>query len=191
MVTPRGVATVNWFEWGQGGVFDQTTMPTSAGSGSNVVFVSVSISNLLPKADYVCRVVASNSTGVSKGFQSRFTTGSRVASWGRSSISSTIPPAGLSDIVKLVAGDYHGLALRANADLVSWGTFLPTLPLTPPLALSNAIEIASGRGHSLAIKGDRTVVAWGNNGSSQTNVPPSLNNVVAISAGDAHSLALK
>lgn len=191
MVTPRGSPTVGWFEWGVGNGYGQSTPPASIGSSSNVVFLSTPIENLIPNTNYICRLVASNTSGITTGWPQRFTTGQRVAIWGRSTASSIIPPTNYDNIVKLAAGDYHAMALRADGQLLIWGGYLPKWPINPPVGLTNVIEIAGGRGHSLAILQDRTVVVWGYGSAGQTNVPATASNVVAISAGDEHCLALK
>ncbi|HEU5071061.1 MAG TPA: hypothetical protein VFV96_11715 [Verrucomicrobiae bacterium] len=200
MVTPRGLETVGWFEWGPDRSYSQTTSPVLVGSSSNVVFVSAPIEGLLPNANYRCRLVASNSAGITYGWERRFTTGRRVASWGDALYSlpgSVLPPSDLGNVVNIAAGDYHGMALRADGTLAIWGDYLSVngpltvLPATSPNGLSNLVAIAGGRSHSLAINRAGKVVAWGLNYSGQTNVPATLSNVVAISAGDAHSLALR
>lgn len=186
MVTPRGLATVGWFEWGPDSSYGQSTSPVSVGSSSNVVvYVSAPIEGLLSDATYRCRLVASNSAGITYGWERRFTTGRRVSSWGEVNVSiamsgSVLPPSSLGNIVALAAGDYHGLALRADGTIAGWGNYLDFngLPTAVPAAtlngLSNIVALAGGRSHSLAINSAGKVVAWGFNYSGQTNVPVTL-----------------
>ena len=195
MVTPRGLPTTAWFEWGTDDSYGQVTSPINAGSGSNVIRLSASVEGLFPDSVYFCRVVASNSTGVSYGWEHRLTTGRRVVSWGEAVVSlpgSMLPPTDLGNVVNLAAGDYHGLALKADGTVVTWGYYnFTSAPFLPPAGLSNVIAVAGGRDHSLALKHDGRLVVWGDHSNGQTNVPASLSNVVAISAGDAHCLALR
>jgi len=195
MVTPRGLPTTAWFEWGTDDSYGQVTSPVDAGSGTNVIRLSAYVEGLFPDSVYFCRVVASNSTGVNYGWEHRLTTGRHVVSWGEAVVSlpgSMLPPTGLGNVVDLAAGDYHGLALKADGTVVTWGHYnISSAPFLPPAGLSNVIAVAGGRDHSLALKHDGRVVVWGDNSSSQTNVPASLSNVVAISAGDVHCLALR
>jgi len=195
MVTPRGLPTVGWFEWGTDSSYGQTTIPVAVGNGTNVVRVSAPIEELLADSVYRCRLVASNSAGITYGWEHRFTTGCRVASWGDIIFGPSglvLPPANLGKVVSIGAGDYHGLALKADSTVVSWGRYLSgSVPLSPPAGLSNVLAVAGGSSHTLALKNDGSIVAWGSNSSGQTNVPANLTNAVAISAGDAHGLALK
>lgn len=195
MVTPRGIGTTCWFEWGTNSSYGQFTAPTSVGSGSNVVRVSAALDNLLTNSVYRFRLVASNSAGTTYGMERRLTTGHRIATWGEAGFSplGTIwPPQDIGEVVGIGAGDYHALAMKPDGTVVSWGAYyLSGGSLTPPQDLTNVVAVAGGRDHSLALKYDGSVVAWGLNPNGQTTVPSNLSNVVAISAGDAHSMALR
>ncbi|MEI2725576.1 MAG: hypothetical protein V9H26_19280 [Verrucomicrobiota bacterium] len=189
MVTPRGLTTVGWFEWGTDSSYGQTTIPVAVSNGNNVVRVSAPIEELLADSVYRCRLVASNSAGITYGWEHQFTTGRRVVSWGDPFIASSgvaLPPANIGNVVGIAAGDYHGLALKPDGTVVGWGQNSFRSPIPALSGLSNVIAIAGGRDHNLAIKSDGRVVAWGDNSKGQTNVPTSLSNVVAISAGDVH-----
>lgn len=195
MVTPRGSSTVCWFEWGTNSSYGQATSLQAAGNGSNVVRVSAVLDNLLTNSVYRFRLVASNSVGTTYGMEQRCTTGHRVATWGEAGFSplGTIwPPQDIGEVVGMGAGDYHGLAIKADGRVVAWGAYyLVGGSVTPPPDLNNVVAVAGGRDHSMALRNDGTVVVWGQNPNGQTNVPSGLSNVVAISAGDAHSLALR
>ncbi|MBB1496151.1 ankyrin repeat domain-containing protein [Propioniciclava sp. MC1595] len=91
-----------------------------------------------------------------------------------------------AQIVAIALGDEHGLALRRDGTIVTWGN-----AYTTPPGLSGVTAIAAGKSHSLALKSDGTVVAWGHGNQGQTDVPAGLAGVVAIAAGLAHNLALK
>lgn len=196
MVTPRGLTTAAWFEWGEDENYGQVTEPVAVGNGQKVVRVSVPLGNLFPNTMYRCRLVCSNSAGIAYGWEHRFTTGRRVVSWGEpfGIWGSTLPPVNLGDVIGVAAGDYHGLALKPDGTVTAWGWLgLVVTPAWTPAGLSNIIAVAGGRDHSLGIRSDGKVVAWGGTsaGQTKTNVPSNLTNVVAIAAGDDYSLALK
>ncbi|MCD9026431.1 immunoglobulin-like domain-containing protein [Cohnella silvisoli] len=94
-----------------------------------------------------------------------------------------------SRVVKIAAGAYHLLALKADGTVVTWGN--SNRQTNVPVGLSGVLSIAGGGNHSLALKADGTVVASGNNSTSQTIVPVGLSEVVSIAAGGFHSMALK
>ena len=68
-------------------------------------------------------------------------------------------PAGLSNVVAVAAGDFHGLALKADGTVVAWGND-DSGQCDVPVGLSNVMAIAAGAGHSVALKNDGTVVCW-------------------------------
>ncbi len=75
-VNPNGLATEAWFEWGTSATlatFDNTTKQAFA-AGTTVQSVSASIPGLTFGTTYYFRMVASNSTGVSKGAIGNFST---------------------------------------------------------------------------------------------------------------------
>lgn len=194
MITPNGLDTVAWFEWGTNGVLNQTTAPVNMGAGSIVSHTNATIEGLAANAVYQCRAVASNLTGLTYGETRKFTTGRRVATWGRAAYGgvTVIPPAGLSNVVNIAAADYGGIALVADGTITTWGYAWGSGVMgTPPSGLSNVVAIAGGRDLNLALKSDRTVTAWQNNTAGLTNLPATITNVVAISAGDAHGLSLR
>ena len=121
---------------------------------------------------------------------------------------------GLTDVVALSGGDGHGLAVRSDGTVMTWGPAGQPSSLTPvPVTiLTNVIAVSAGLAHSLALKSDGTVWAWGNNSAgalgdfftenfSPTPVQvgvgqfgqttPGFDSIVAIEAGAGHSLALK
>jgi alpha-tubulin suppressor-like RCC1 family protein/regulation of enolase protein 1 (concanavalin A-like superfamily) len=121
---------------------------------------------------------------------------------------------GLSNIVQIVAGESHALALRANGTVAAWGLNESSElgnglqggeSRTPSSVrgLRQVIALAVGKSHSLALKSDGTVWAWGSNTNGQLgdgtqsnnrSLPVQvwgLNGVVAVAAGEKYSLALK
>lgn len=114
----------------------------------------------------------------------------RVYAWGDNSNGQTNLPITLTNVVKIAAGYYHGLALRSNGTVISWGNNSNGQTNNQP-TLTNVIAIAGGGYHSLALRSNGLVYGWGLNTAGQRTIPPSLNGVKAISAGSTHSMALR
>jgi alpha-tubulin suppressor-like RCC1 family protein len=113
-----------------------------------------------------------------------------------------------SNVVAIVAGGGHCLALRADGTVYGWGangsgqaTGVPThnsavayrsagTVAVAGQPLTNVTRIAAGVNFSLALKQDGTVVSWVNNHWQNANVPTDLTGVVAIAAGENFSLAI-
>ncbi|KAJ5587364.1 uncharacterized protein N7459_003129 [Penicillium hispanicum] len=104
---------------------------------------------------------------------------------------------GLRDVIKIVAGAQHVLALTSNGTVFSWGCdeqhqlgrrrasrFYQPHPLVPDLcALPSGIrDIGVGLYHSFAIQRNGSVYAWGSNNFGQTAVPMSAGQNDAIVA---------
>jgi hypothetical protein len=82
-VTPNGVSTSYYFEFGTTANYGQQTPPQSAGSGSAAVSVSASLSGLATSTTYHYRLVAVGPNGAfSIGADRTFTTGSAAARLG-------------------------------------------------------------------------------------------------------------
>ncbi|HUY72666.1 MAG TPA: HlyD family efflux transporter periplasmic adaptor subunit [Gaiellaceae bacterium] len=105
-VTPAGLATSYWFEYGtSASKLSKSTAKLAAGSGSGAVPVSVSVSGLKANQSYLFRLMASNSSGISYGGLGLFKTSgtTQSASTGAASavgsttatFSGTVSPSGL------------------------------------------------------------------------------------------------
>ncbi|MBI2926945.1 MAG: fibronectin type III domain-containing protein [Verrucomicrobia bacterium] len=66
-VSPTGLETTAWFEWGIGPDYGHTTAPQDLGSGTRTVVMSAELTGLTPGAEYRYRVVAQNAAGVNPG----------------------------------------------------------------------------------------------------------------------------
>ena len=187
--TPNGFASTAWFEWGTSRYYDHRSALFNVGSGTNVVYLTNSITGLLTNEIYHFRLVTSNNLATAYGFDRMLGVGT-VLAWGRGDNGQTNVPLDLTNAV-MVSGNYaSSLALRNDGTVAAWGD--NSMGQTNiPAGLSNVIQIASGYAHNLALKSDHTVVAWGYNASGQTNVPVGLTDVVAIAGGAGQSLALK
>ncbi len=80
-VTPNGLETNDWFEWGTDSNFSSSSATGSqpAGSGTTSQLVTVPLTGLSTGTTYYYRVVASNSTGISRGAIVGFTPGAAPA----------------------------------------------------------------------------------------------------------------
>ena len=87
----------------------------------------------------------------------------------------------LSNVVSIVAGRHHSLALKTDGTLVTWGENYV------PKGLTNIAAISAAWITSWVLKGDGTVVGWPSNpsfhGYGQLIPVEHLSNVVAIAVG--------
>jgi|GEM_PF-2191347 len=113
--------------------------------------------------------------------------GNHVITWGYDPNGEVTPPAGLTDVAALAAGNGHVLALRQDGTTIDWRNGYTAIAAGP----GGIAAVAAGFSTAVGLKSDGTVVAWGWDGYGETNVPSGLGNVVAISANGNHTLALK
>ncbi len=121
--------------------------------------------------------------------------------------------SGLTDIVAVVAGENHSLALKANGDLYAWGSdsdgqignggAINTNQPLPVQFMGGVVAISAGSKHSLALSNNGDVFAWGSDSNGQLGDGGTNTNVsspsyvygavdfIAISAGGNYSLGLK
>jgi len=188
-VNPNAANASAWLEWGTNTSYGFKSAATSVG-GTSFVSISAPITGLVPGSVYHYRAAVSNVLGLAWGADKTFNTGGRLKAWGDGSLGQTNVPPGLTNVIGISSGAYHGLALKSDGTVAAWGNdaFNQT---NVPSGLANVVEVAGGVQHSLALETNGTVAAWGDNSYGQTNVPAGLTNVVAIAAGGYHSLALK
>lgn len=104
------------------------------------------------------------------------------------------PPAGLSNVIAISAGNYHALALKSDGTCVTWynasigGITAINVPADLP---NNVIGVAAGKIYSIALKSDGTIRVWGQSTAPPVNAPANLTNIVAVAAGDEHAVVLK
>jgi len=119
-----------------------------------------------------------------------------VVAWGANTFGQTNVPPGLTNVVAIAQGGYHGLALAADGNVTGWGCNVNPLATnsylgqaTPPPGLGTPIAISAGYDCSMVLRNDGSIAFWGSPG--QTNLPAGLTNIVAIAAGEGHSMVLR
>ncbi len=103
-----------------------------------------------------------------------------------------MPPPTLTGVTGLDAGFYHGVAVKNDGTLESWGDDTYGQVANTP-ALTDARKIAAGGNHSLVIREGGILEAWGDDRYGQATVPPELIGefVVGADGGEKHSVAVK
>lgn len=127
--------------------------------------------------------------------------------------------SGLTNVIKVAAGDRFSVFLKSNGDVWSCGlntnkrlgdntTTQRTTPVQVQIFgggnLTNIVAISAGEAHCLALRNDNTVWAWGRNGAYQlgdgvgnidqgqaVQVPGLVGIITQISAGANHSIVLR
>ena len=78
------------------------------------------------------------------------------------------------NIVKVAAGGYHTVALKADGSIACWGSN-GYGQCNVPAGLGAVQSVAAGYGHTVALKHDGSVACWGNNSYAQyTGYPLNL-----------------
>ncbi len=97
-----------------------------------------------------------------------------------------IPPAGLSGVSAIAAGQFHTAAV-SNGTVFIWGdnSFHQT-DYTP--AAIGAVAVAAGQYHTVVLLTNGTTIQLG--GFAYSQIPVGYSNVTAIAAGSGHSVAL-
>lgn len=126
------------------------------------------------------------------------------------------PIPGLSNVIAVAAGSYHGVALHQDGTVSTWGyndygqlgNAAPGTHRNTPAqvgGVAGATGIDAGWGHTVAQLGDGTVLAWGWNAygqlgdgarmdqpapvTVQASAGVDLTGVIAVSAGFTHTVA--
>jgi subtilisin-like proprotein convertase family protein len=195
MVSPNGLPTTAWFQWGTSTNYGLVTPPSVVGSNFNfnVIYTATTVTGLTVNLPYHYRLVVSNAVGVTYGFDQIFDQGNLVA-WGADFLGQTVPiPPVLTNLVAAIGAGYDfSLALNNNGTVVAWGDGIFGQTNVPP-DLTNAVSVSGGYKDGLALRRDHTVTVWGSSQFKQTgtNVPANLTNAVLAVSGDWHCLALR
>jgi hypothetical protein len=163
-VTPDGLDTTYYFEYGTSSAFGSQTASQDAGSGANPVAVSVALSGLTSGTTYDFRLVAVNSQGTSYGQEASFTTtagpqattGSATPTATGATFTGTIVPGALSTSYYFEYGTTSAFGSKTpvqttNADSGSVSVQAAVTGLKPSttyvfaLVASNAIGTSTGQ----------------------------------------------
>ena len=117
--------------------------------------------------------------------------------WGRApDATSNATINALTDVVDFDVAGNQGIAIKANGDIVGWGSsaYFSSNGLTGNLFANTHTAVAASVGYSfgLVLRDDGTVLSYGypENGYKQKNVPATLKNAFAVAAGDNIAVAL-
>jgi len=114
----------------------------------------------------------------------------------------------MDDVIDIAAGDVHGLAVKSDGTLWSWGQNgsgqlgdrTKETRYTPIQIMDNVLSVYAHEYSSFAIKNDGTLYGWGNNYYSQLGDGTISNrltpfqitdNVKFVSAGDGATFVIK
>lgn len=113
----------------------------------------------------------------------------------------------MSPSIKVEAGANHGILLKGDGTVWSWGDLLgngtsSSSDILVKSSISLVKDIAAGNHHSVALKRDGTVWVWGTNfygehgngttiSSSMLPVQAAISDVSAVASSDSTTLALK
>lgn len=105
------------------------------------------------------------------------------------------PPA-YNDYVAFSIGHTHGIAVRSNGDIVTFGYGIAwaasygytNAMLYPPYGIGPVKAVAAGAHHGCAVRVNGSVVCWGKNTHNQMQVP--TGNINGIISGAIHSVAI-
>lgn len=163
--------------------FNQSDLPGATGT-------SLVISNVQYADAGSYRVIANNDLGTAFSRDAVLTV-VPVAAWGLSSSGQTRVPADVGDVVALVAGYQHSLALRRDGSVITWGAYWPSMGTLVPAPTSPLVAIAGSSDHDIGLFPNGTVAVWGVYNSLLAQVPTDLTNAVAVASGIYHALALR
>ena len=152
---------------------------------------SLTVSNLGFATGGSYRAIVSNSVGSTTSVVATLEI-MRAYLWGNTGNGKTNVPPAATNLLSMVAGYDHTLALRADGGVVAWGANLSG-QTNPPASASNVVMIAAGYDHNLVLRNDGALVAWGNTSNGKTTIPASATNqpLAAIAAGTSHNLVLR
>ena len=90
-------------------------------------------------------------TGITAATAAAAAPAGTVVGWGNNGSGQATPPAGLTGVTAIAAGEMYSLALTSDGTVVGWGYNLSG-QATPPAGLTGVTAIAAGYYHGLALK---------------------------------------
>jgi len=101
-----------------------------------------------------------------------------VKIWGQNKPSLLDLPAGLANVKQLALGTTHGLALKNDGTVVTWGRGAQIIPKD----LKEVVQVVANGDYSVALQANGQVVSWGFN---TAGIEPNLSRVVRIAFANA------
>jgi len=155
-------------------------------------------------------VLKSDGTVWSWGDNSYRQLGTNDANWAQAT---PAPVIGLTNVIAIIGGAYHSLALKSDGTVWSWGknsqgclgNGASSGNQAAPgqvINLNHIIAVAAGNSHSLALKSDGTVWSWGDNSAGQLGIGTSsgkslspvqtrnLNSIISVAAASYQTMAV-
>ena len=190
-VTPDGLATTYYFQYGTTTSYGTQVpaTPASAGSGMSAIAESTSLTGLTPGTTYDFQIVATNTAGTSQGGNLTFTTAGPPSA-------TTNAASGVTDTVATLNGSVtpDGLATTyyfQYGTTTSYGTQVPATPASAGSGMSAIAESTSLTGLTPGTTYDFQIVATNTAGTSQggnvvftTAGPPSATTSAATGISD-------
>jgi len=99
-----------------------------------------------------------------------------------------VAPGGSFSAVAI--GTFHGVGIRVDGSLVSWGSDEGGAVSQTPVT-GTYIAVAAGGAYSVALRDDGTLISWGSDSFGKVSQTPTTGNYVAVDAGINHAVAIR
>jgi|GEM_PF-865209 len=99
------------------------------------------------------------------------------------------PPEG--SYVAVAYGVAHGVAIKTDGSLVSWGDSDDFGELSQTPTTGTYVAVSAGGAFSVALASDGSLVAWGADNNGNVSQTPTTGSYVAVAAGSSHVVALR
>ena len=98
-----------------------------------------------------------------------------VLGWGTNNYGEINIPVGLTDVIKVGAGNRYSAALKSDGTIVGWGQIAAPVVTT-------AIDIDVGKIHAIALLADGSTVTWGNTSDGRGTIKTGLKKAICSTA---------
>ena len=115
-------------------------------------------------------------------------TAGQLRAWGSDSDGQVTRLTTEDTYIAVAAGDAHGLALRSDGTVVTWGQNDEGQCNVPA---GTYRSIGAGANFSLAIRTDGSLAVWGGNSEGQVSRAPAGKDFTAVDGGEAFAVALR
>lgn len=165
MLSPRGLPTEAWFEWGNSTNYGSRSAPQSFSGGQSLRPVTFAFSNISPSSVLHFRLVSSNQAGVAFGHDAFLAGATRTFVWGNV----TNIPSGMTNLMQAAAGSSHVIVLRDSGRPAGWGRGNEG-QTNAPASATNLTKIAAGGNASYAVRDTGIPIGWGTAATEVTNM---------------------